>query len=520
MTFLLLNLLQPQRRISLVVIIGAVFAFIAGVSLLVYFYRRYKGIEKESEEDWDSSRRSLFVNAPPPAGAAKGQESDTSKPVELKTPVAEEVPVQTSGTRELAGNINLASFAPTTAKPEPEVEAAALEAPIQPEAAPPPEPRPTEMLASPSPIEAATETEAEPEAAPFDPEVWAGLENAEQPPPAAEHEVILQSAPEPLSVARVEQPSQREPFEPPRIGRISHREPFEPPAIEPLTPRETGATRELHSAQSPRVEQTGRDNTDERMGRGTVRFGSAPEDIPRHVEPPERKTPELAGELVAAAPGMRPEPSIPGTASPRGQRAGSILGLPAEPSQQPMIFGEPVQPAEDVGIGALTNYGKDVGPKGGRAGTIVLLIVVVLLGSAVGLYFFVPSVHSRVGALVARLRGNPTQAELDATKTRAQIIPSFRPEVNKNMVTAKGTVDNISDEPLENLTVEVVLQPGGDAPAETRAIPVTPNPLPPRERGFYEFEYDGKRDTGFAKYTITRLLSNGNEVRFRSPAQK
>src|SRR5438034_1966661 len=160
MTFLLLNLLQPQRRISLAVIIGAVLAFIAGVSLLVYFYRRYKGIEKESEEDWDSSRRSLFVNVPPPASAAKSEESDTSTSVELKTPVAEEVPVQASGTRELASNIDLASFAPTTAERGPKVEVAALEEPIQPEAAPPPEPRSTEVLTSPSPESAATGTEA------------------------------------------------------------------------------------------------------------------------------------------------------------------------------------------------------------------------------------------------------------------------------------------------------------------------------------------------------------------------
>jgi hypothetical protein len=215
MTFLLLNLLQPQRRISLAVIIGAVVAFIAGVSLLVYFYRRYKGIEKESEEDWDSSRRSLFVNIPPPASAAKIEESDISTSVELKAPVAQELPVQASGTRELASNIDLASFAPTTAEPEPKVEAAALEK--QPEAAPPPpEPRPTEMLASPSLAGAAAE---EPEAAPFDAEVWADLEIAEQPPLAAEQEVVSQSPPEPLSVARVEQPSQREPFETPRIER-------------------------------------------------------------------------------------------------------------------------------------------------------------------------------------------------------------------------------------------------------------------------------------------------------------
>src|SRR5207247_10367353 len=122
------------------------------------------------------------------------------------------------------------------------------------------------------------------EAAPFDAELWAGLEIAEQPPLATSHEVTSQSAPEPLIVARVEQPSQREPFEPPRIGRISQREAYEPPAIEPVTPRETAATRELHSAQATPVEQTERDKTEEPKARGTVRFRSAPEDIPRPVE--------------------------------------------------------------------------------------------------------------------------------------------------------------------------------------------------------------------------------------------
>jgi TonB family protein len=34
-----------------------------------------------------------------------------------------------------------------------------------------------------------------------------------------------------------------------------------------------------------------------------------------------------------------------------------------------------------------------------------------------------------------------------------------------------------------------------------------------------EFEYDGKRDTGFAGYTITKLFSNESEVKFRLPGQ-
>jgi hypothetical protein len=306
MTFLLLNLLQPQTRLSWVVIAAAVLAFAAGVSLLVYFYRRYKRIEKETEEDWGLSRHSLFVNVPPPG--PKIEESDTPGSVEAEAPVAEEAPVQTGGTREFASDLNLPSFVfATTVEPEPQVETAALEEPIQPETAAPPEPRPTEILASPSLGQPATE--AEHEAAPFDEEIWAGLEIAEQPPLATEHEVTSQSTPEPLSVARVEQRAQTEPFEPPRIERISHREPYEPPSIEPLTPREAAATRELRSAASPGIEQPGREHPEERMDRGTVRFGSVSEDVPRPLDPqrPERETRELWGASVATAPATMPE---------------------------------------------------------------------------------------------------------------------------------------------------------------------------------------------------------------------
>ena len=128
-------------------------------------------------------------------------------------------------------------------------------------------------------------------------------------------------------------------------------------------------------------------------------------------------------------------------------------------------------------------------------------------------------VHSRVGGFIARLRGGEAQ-ERDAMKTKAQIIPSSRPEVNKNLVTARGAIDNISDEPLTGLEVEVSLRRGDDSQPEVRRVPVAPDPLAPGERGTFEFEYDGKRDTGFAGYTITRLFSKGAEVRFRTPPTK
>jgi hypothetical protein len=218
------------------------------------------------------------------------------------------------------------------------------------------------------------------------------------------------------------------------------------------------------------------------------------------------------------APVNAPDRTVSAGAAPRAQ-FGSILGLPSEASHEPLILGEPVRPADETGIGGLTHYGQDLGPKGGHAGIVALLIIVALLVGATAVYFFVPSVHADVNAFLARLRGSQTQ-DRDALKPKAQIIPSSRPEVNKNMVTARGAVDNIADEPLQNLEVEISLQRGGDAPPEIRRVPVTPDVLPVGERGSFEFEYDGKRDTGFASYTITRLLSNGTDLRFRTPAQK
>ena len=147
---------------------------------------------------------------------------------------------------------------------------------------------------------------------------------------------------------------------------------------------------------------------------------------------------------------------------------------------------------------------------------------------------FVPRKRTVVGVVVLLLlvfsiwfavrlpnRSQPTGSQAEAAmNTRAEVIPSYRPEVNKNIITARGAVDNISDEPLKNLYVEISLQSGGHASTETRKVPVTPNPLPPSQRGMFEFQYDGKRDTGFAGYKIIRLLSDETEVKFRTPKQK
>ena len=506
MTFLLFNLLQGRTRISWVVIAAAVIALAAGVSLLVYFYKRYKRIERETEEDWDASRHSLFVKVPPPQ--PKTEPADALESVQAERPFSEPL-VQAGDTREFASDLNLPSFAPAASgEPEPKTETAPAEEPIPEQTHLTPEPRPTEILASPS-LERPKETRVP---STFEEKVRAGLDVKEQ-------DIASQLYPaETVIIARVQEPERRAAFEAPRIERISQREPYEPPSIKPLTPREAAATRELRSAPALGIEQAKREETEERTARGTVRFGSVPQDLPRPPEP-QRETRELAGELAPTAPLGMPEKPVSAGVAPTGRSFGSILGLPTETSHQPLILGEPARPAAETGIGALTHYGEDLGPKGGRAGKIVLFVVMALLLGAVGVYFVVPSVHSRVNDFIARLRGVDAQ-DREATKTKAQIIPSSRPEVNKNMVTARGAVDNISEESLAGLEVEVSLRRGDDAPAELRRIPVTPDPLPPGERGAFEFEYDGKRDTGFAGYTITRLFSNGTEVRFRTPAQK
>ena len=526
MMLLLLILLQ-ERRLSPFVIIGAVLVFIAGVSLLVYFYRRYKRMEKETEDDWDAGRHSLFVKAPQIDSSTESTAKSISAAEIEEGREPSELPVATSGTRELAADVALSSFSPVTAaEAEPQLATSPAEPPIQHpaaqkpvsqpvEAQPPvpkkPELRPTEILGSVSIVEPITESSSKPEPAEDQPQYYESKPEI-QPP------VVT---PPPPSIARVESRAHLEPFEPPRIAKISEREPYEAPTIEPLKPREPAATRALRSTQIPSIDRPIPDRKKESVTQGTIRLASPPPVTSSADDsaPLWGETSRLAGQPLAQTSGVVAEPSIP--AGGLRHRTGSVLGLPAEASHRPLILGKPEREIDEVGIGALTNYGQDVGPKAGRSGSIALLSVLLVLGVALGLYFFIPSVHSRVGAFVAHLRGTDTQAAIEAAmKPKAQVIPSTRPDVNKNLVTARGAVDNISDEPLENLSVEVSLQKAGGAPPEVRTVSVTPNPLPPGVRGAFEFEYDGKRDTGFLGYTITKLYSNGTEVRFRAPGQK
>lgn len=486
MVVTLLNLIQaPPQKTSLVVWIVAVVLFLAGVSMIVYFFTRLKKVDKEPEEDWISSRNTLFVA---PTGSAKEPEIAASEaepmraveePVEaveepaLKEPSYEEPPfVPRSETRELASE----DFTgPSVTAPE--------------EVTPwvPTEPRPAEVIEEPAPAERATQalgsipSEAEPEepakeseAAVFDEEVWAGLEPSDQ---TASLGSVEPEASAPEAFARVDSDTSRAPFEPPQIVPINRREPFEPPRIEPLAPRGSEA--------APR---------------------------------PPVSSKQAAGEAVPASlhVSQQAEPYVPAARHDR-KVAGSVLGIPVESGKGPLILGTPAKSPDELGIGGLTNYGKDTSERAGHGGTIALALAILLVAGAVLSYFYIPTVHSRVDNVVARMRGRDPvaeQAAVAASEPKARIFPARNPEVVKNTVKARGAVDNISQQTLENLSVEISLERYGGGPADTLNVQVNPTPLAPAQRGIYEFPYDGKLYRG---YSIAKLTSNGEEVKFITP---
>lgn len=541
MLFALFILIQSQEppRLSKLVIAAAVLFFIVGISLLVYFFRRFKASEKEAEEDWSMSRSSLFVEPP------KRMSEDA---VSAQPSQAEEIPPpRKSETRILASDPALHDLHETI-KSEIAVEPEAEPPIVHPRAQEPEikrEERGTQILASPlleKPPQ--VETPAQPEVpratTPFGEDVWAELEKREKEIPAPAQPVT----PEPTtllhspSIEQASEPQTRK-LESEPEARVEHRAPrapFEPPTIKPITPREQSemmrnqqpaprATHDLYAG-SPHDEQA----ASEPPVSKTRLYGQAYEGESQASTPYEQRgTRELAAEPAITDVRSKPvgEPVetsfTPATASRASERrapAGAILGLPTEGARGPMVLGTPARSKDEIGIGELSRYGKPLEKDGGRGGTIALLLVILIVGGGIAAYLLVPSVNSQVNTWIARARGVDPNRTPQSTEPKAMIFASRVPETNKNMVKAKGTVDNISKETLEGLAIEIRLERASNQSPEIRTIPVTPEQLEPNGHGVYEFEYDGDRETGFNRYTITRLLSNGNELRYTSPGQR
>ncbi len=293
--------------------------------------------------------------------------------------------------------------------------------------------------------------------------------------------------------ARVAGSAGRERFVPPRIEPMGRRESFEPPRIEPLTPRE----------QSDFVER--RSQT---RALGSERFDAPPAKV-------DRPTPSVAQAMDIAA-----QPSRQANIAHK-KTAGSVLGIASEaPGGGPLVLGEPVRPAEDAGISGLSRYGKASDEKAGRGGTIALLLIVLLVAGAIGAYYGIPSFRGWVNKQMAFYSGRQAEEERRAAlEPKAKVLPNKNEQIKgTNRDVASGSVENISGNALDNLTVELSLQREANAPAETITVDVPPAALASGEVGTYRFEFE--RDAKFpASYKITRLLSNGNEIKFRYPGQ-
>ncbi len=554
LTLLNLILAQMAQGIPWYVWTGAALGFVLGISLVVYFFLRLKKSDKEPEEDWTLSSRSLFANAERRADEVQQDEVQQDEvweqpAAEIQADETQEIealpsrarPVQEAiarETEELSASFpeETAALSNDAGELEPRMTERLESAyPIETEQAPrvaepeperfieePPRETPATQLLGSSPPPASTPAVETPEEdTPFD-DIWNELvregyskvqteeveagpraESSQPPqaePPPVEPPLVAPPLVEPPLVARVEQRPPREPFEPPRMERVRHREPFEPPVILPIEPGE-------HPLSEPPPARPARPTQMAFDSRETSERKAPPEPSgiePVIVEPAiERETEPVR---VSAVPAQLP----------RGRKvSGSVLGLPSESTGGPLVFGEPA--AETGTVGSLTNYGKDLDKGGGHGGTIALLIAIILVGGGLLAYFYVPVVHARVNAFVGRMRGDDVAArEAAARVIRAQIYPVRRPEVDKNIVKAKGAVYNITDEPLQGLTVEVTLERYDGGPADVRTVGVTPDSLVKDQQGVYEFDYDGKE---FRGYRVTKLNTSNGEVRYSTPTQ-
>lgn len=569
MLFALFLLIQSSLpgNLSKLVIIGVILFLIIGVSALVYFLRRLKSSEKQAEDEW-AAPRSLFRHEPATAGQERVDTPDAaSQTAEGGSPDAERwsdeeklpkatatlvsptspAPRESSATRILSSEPHVEP-SPAVSEAAPEPITPVVEELATPRAREPEEARAdrgTELLVSPAQV-----PRAPVESAPFDEEVWAELHDTVTSEPPAHIEPtrpfgaspVEQTSAPPLEpdevepVARVEQRADRAPFESPAITPLAQREPFAPPTITPITPRQQSEMRaeqstpppskyDLYGSSSPGSDNAPTTNLYSQPASREAQSQRAAALLDREREA-EHHTRELATPVSVTsatppAPGNDDWAAVSaGSGSAARERrtpTGAILGLPVTGGGGPLILGNPVKDRDD--ISALSNYGKPPAEKGGKSGTIALLLVILILGGSAAAYLLSPTVHAKVNGWLARARGEDPEAMLLTPDPKVMIFPSRVPETDKSTVKTGGSVENISKETLENLSIEISLERDNGA-SELRTVTITPSPLEPGGHGTYAFEYDGSKETGFARYTIKRALSNGNPLRFTAPGQK
>jgi hypothetical protein len=176
------------------------------------------------------------------------------------------------------------------------------------------------------------------------------------------------------------------------------------------------------------------------------------------------------------------------------------------------VLPESRRPADESDIGTLSNYGKEGSDGAGNGGTIALAVVILIIAGVLLAYLFIPSIHSSIDGMVARAKGTNQEEAAKAQVFKATYDPTKTP------IEATGTVQNISQETLTDLSVEVKLERRGGVGSDTKVVPVTPSEIAPGAQGSFQFELDGKQ---YQRFGVGRLLGkNGAEVRFVKPDQE
>jgi hypothetical protein len=492
--FSLFVLAQQSAGVPWKVLIITGLLLVAGIVLTVYFFRRFRKSEAETEEDWSLSRSTLL-------GAAQL----ARPPVEARA--AEHGDIETA-----EGNQAAASLKPPADQKE-----------KQPAVESTPEPEPALVIdKTPQPAEPARppviaeEQVARTREVPSAPTVEARIPEQQHPsgtdvsaevpseapsigahtiaPPGVTDEEYHQSLQQPFEEeiwADLEAPQAPLARGEAPLGGRTRRQPFEPPRIEPLVARDRPAPGQT-TGETARVQSR-------RSSPATLQ---APP-----PEPSERKP--AAREIAEPAPLVSPAAFQPAARTSLNQPAGSILGLPAEATSGPLVLGEPRHSVDESDIGTLSNYGKERDDGAGHGGTIALAVVILIIAGVLLAYLFVPSVHSSIDGMVARARGTHQDEAPKAQIFKATYDPTKTP------IEATGIVQNTSQETLTDLSVEVKLERKGGGGSDTKTVPVTPSEIAPNAQGTFQFELDGKQ---YQRFGVTRLLGkNGTEVKFVKP---
>jgi hypothetical protein len=493
--FSLFVLAQQSAGVPWKVLIITGLLLVAGIVLTVYFFRRFRKSEAETEEDWGLSRSTLLGAAQP-----------ARPPVEARA--AEQRDIETAG-----GNHVVASLEPAVDQKE---------RPPALEYAPEPEPAPlidkTPQPAEPArPAVIAEEHVARASGVPSAPTAEARIPEQQHPhadvsaevpsevPSIGAHTIAPPGVTDEEYHQSLQQPFEEEiwtdlevPQAPPArgeapVGRGTRREPFEPPRIEPLVARDRPApgqaTGETASVQSRR---------------------SSPATLQAPPPQPSERKP-AAREIAEPAPLVSPAAFQPAARTNLGQPTGSILGLPAEATSGPLVLGEPRHSIDESDIGTLSNYGKESDDGAGHGGTIALAVVILVIVGVLLAYLFFSPIHSSIDGMVARARGTHQDEAPKAQIFKATYDPTKTP------IEATGIVQNISQETLKDLSVEVKLERKGGSGSDTKAVPVTPSEIAPGAQGTFSFELDGKQ---YQRFGVMRLLGEkGAEVKFVKPDQ-